>query len=119
MLFRSAKRILGDPLYVYLSVSEEAVSSVLVRIKGSEHLPVYYLSKVQLPSEINYQEIEKYALSLVNTARKLKPYFQAHLIIVVRVCVGTWNVAGKVPPQDLDIQEWLDMKEPADIYVLG
>lgn len=37
----------------------------------------------------------------------------------LRVCVGTWNVAGKVPPQDLDIQEWLDMKEPADIYVLG
>lgn len=37
----------------------------------------------------------------------------------LRVCVGTWNVAGKVPPQNLDIQEWLDMKEPADIYVLG
>ncbi|KAM3350465.1 hypothetical protein ACQJBY_022927 [Aegilops geniculata] len=37
----------------------------------------------------------------------------------LRVCVGTWNVAGKLPPKDLDIQEWLDMKEPADIYVLG
>lgn len=37
----------------------------------------------------------------------------------LRVCVGTWNVAGKLPPKDLNIQEWLDMKEPADIYVLG
>ncbi|KAF0918079.1 hypothetical protein E2562_022669 [Oryza meyeriana var. granulata] len=37
----------------------------------------------------------------------------------LRVCVGTWNVAGRLPPDDLDIQEWLDMEEPADIYVLG
>nr|XP_045084863.1 type IV inositol polyphosphate 5-phosphatase 3 isoform X4 [Aegilops tauschii subsp. strangulata] len=32
---------------------------------------------------------------------------------------GTWNVGGRVPPTDLDIQEWLAMEEPADIYVLG
>ncbi|XP_022682765.1 type IV inositol polyphosphate 5-phosphatase 3 isoform X1 [Setaria italica] len=37
----------------------------------------------------------------------------------LRICTGTWNVAGRVPPDDLDIQEWLDMEEPADIYVLG
>ncbi|XP_039143056.1 LOW QUALITY PROTEIN: type IV inositol polyphosphate 5-phosphatase 3-like [Dioscorea cayenensis subsp. rotundata] len=37
----------------------------------------------------------------------------------LRICVGTWNVAGKLPPEDLDIEEWLDMDEPADIYVLG
>ncbi|XP_015688192.2 type IV inositol polyphosphate 5-phosphatase 3 [Oryza brachyantha] len=37
----------------------------------------------------------------------------------LRVCVGTWNVAGRLPPDDLDIQKWLDMEEPADIYVLG
>ncbi|XP_068647283.1 type IV inositol polyphosphate 5-phosphatase 3-like isoform X1 [Aristolochia californica] len=36
-----------------------------------------------------------------------------------RVCVGTWNVGGKLPPDDLDIKKWLDMEEPADIYVLG
>ncbi|EEC71391.1 hypothetical protein OsI_03516 [Oryza sativa Indica Group] len=36
-----------------------------------------------------------------------------------KVCVGTWNVAGRLPPDDLDIQDWLDMEEPADIYVLG
>ncbi|CAM0882421.1 unnamed protein product [Alopecurus aequalis] len=41
------------------------------------------------------------------------------LNILMSTNSGTWNVAGKVPPQDLDIREWLDMKEPADIYVLG
>uniref|UniRef100_A0A452ZNW0 Inositol polyphosphate-related phosphatase domain-containing protein n=4 Tax=Aegilops tauschii subsp. strangulata TaxID=200361 RepID=A0A452ZNW0_AEGTS len=37
----------------------------------------------------------------------------------LRIFVGTWNVGGRVPPTDLDIQEWLAMEEPADIYVLG
>lgn len=37
----------------------------------------------------------------------------------LRVCVGTWNVGGRLPPDDLDIDEWLGVNEPADIYVLG
>ncbi|XP_056842593.1 type I inositol polyphosphate 5-phosphatase 1 isoform X2 [Raphanus sativus] len=37
----------------------------------------------------------------------------------VRICAGTWNVGGRVPPADLDIDGWLDTLEPADIYVLG
>uniref|UniRef100_A0ACD5T831 Uncharacterized protein n=1 Tax=Avena sativa TaxID=4498 RepID=A0ACD5T831_AVESA len=40
-------------------------------------------------------------------------------ITELRIFVGTWNVGGRVPPADLDIQEWLAMEEPADIYVLG
>ncbi|XP_020595234.1 type IV inositol polyphosphate 5-phosphatase 3-like [Phalaenopsis equestris] len=37
----------------------------------------------------------------------------------IRICVGTWNVGGKVPHDDLDIDEWLNTNEPADMYVLG
>ncbi|GLT45293.1 hypothetical protein SLA2020_191330 [Shorea laevis] len=37
----------------------------------------------------------------------------------LRICVGTWNVGGKVPPDDLDIYDWIDINEPADIYVIG
>lgn len=37
----------------------------------------------------------------------------------LRVCVGTWNVGGKLPPDDLDIDDWVSINEPADIYVLG
>ncbi|XP_019053785.1 PREDICTED: type IV inositol polyphosphate 5-phosphatase 3 isoform X2 [Nelumbo nucifera] len=37
----------------------------------------------------------------------------------IRICVGTWNVGGKLPSDDLDIKDWLDMDQPADIYVLG
>ncbi|OVA14834.1 Inositol polyphosphate-related phosphatase [Macleaya cordata] len=37
----------------------------------------------------------------------------------VRVTIGTWNVAGRHPSEDLEIDEWLCMKEPADIYIIG
>ena len=36
-----------------------------------------------------------------------------------RICVGTWNVRGKLPPDNLDIDDWLHIDEPADIYVIG
>ncbi|CAH9078468.1 unnamed protein product [Cuscuta europaea] len=37
----------------------------------------------------------------------------------VRVCVGTWNVGGKLPSDDLDLEGWLNIGKPADMYVLG
>lgn len=38
-----------------------------------------------------------------------------------RVFVGTWNVAGKSPVGSLavDVNDWLNLKEAADIYALG
>ncbi|XP_022892768.1 type I inositol polyphosphate 5-phosphatase 2-like isoform X2 [Olea europaea var. sylvestris] len=33
--------------------------------------------------------------------------------------IGTWNVAGRLPFDDLEIDEWLCMQEPADVYILG
>ncbi|XP_076947944.1 type IV inositol polyphosphate 5-phosphatase 3-like [Bidens hawaiensis] len=37
----------------------------------------------------------------------------------LKVSVSTWNVGGKLPPDDLDIKDWLDVDSPADIYVIG
>ncbi|GAV73078.1 Exo_endo_phos domain-containing protein [Cephalotus follicularis] len=39
----------------------------------------------------------------------------------VRIFVGTWNVAGRSPVGSLvmDLDEWLNLKDAADIYVLG
>ncbi|XP_066327147.1 type IV inositol polyphosphate 5-phosphatase 9-like isoform X1 [Miscanthus floridulus] len=37
-----------------------------------------------------------------------------------RVFAGTWNVGGVAPPDDLDLEDWLDTKTDSyDIYVLG
>ncbi|KAJ8750104.1 hypothetical protein K2173_014019 [Erythroxylum novogranatense] len=39
----------------------------------------------------------------------------------LRIFVGTWNVAGRSPTGSLavDLEEWLNLKDEADIYVLG
>uniref|UniRef100_A0A7N0TFL6 Inositol polyphosphate-related phosphatase domain-containing protein n=1 Tax=Kalanchoe fedtschenkoi TaxID=63787 RepID=A0A7N0TFL6_KALFE len=35
------------------------------------------------------------------------------------IFVTTWNVAGRSPPNNLNLEEWLHTSPPADIYVLG
>ncbi|KAL0332015.1 UNVERIFIED_CONTAM: Type I inositol polyphosphate 5-phosphatase 8 [Sesamum calycinum] len=39
----------------------------------------------------------------------------------LRIFVGTWNVAGRSPvgSLDVDLDEWLNLRDAADIYVLG
>ena len=72
----------GDKLHLYLVVSKLATSAVMVRKKtGIQHL-VYYINKTLLDAETRYPRMEKWALALVMVAQKLRPYFQAYLIIV-------------------------------------
>jgi hypothetical protein len=40
-------------------------------------------------------------------------------VIATRVMIGTWNVAGQTPNEDVDLDQWLCTQEPADMYVLG
>ncbi|KAH0996428.1 hypothetical protein GBA52_020292 [Prunus armeniaca] len=78
-----SKPILGEDLYIYLAVSDLAVSSALIREElGAQH-PVFYTSKALLDAETHYPKIEKLIFSLVVSARKLRPYYQAHRIIVI------------------------------------
>ncbi|KAL5563267.1 hypothetical protein UlMin_033014 [Ulmus minor] len=72
----------GDSLILYLAVSKGAVSSALVREEDGVQWPIYYTSKSLLDAETRYPEIEKLALALMVAARKLRPYFQAHTIII-------------------------------------
>ncbi|KAM1649464.1 hypothetical protein EV2_010938 [Malus domestica] len=78
-----SKPEVSDTLIIYLSVSASAVSSVLIRNDGNVKQPAYYASKVLQDAETRYSNIEKLALALVMSARKLRPYFQAQSIIVL------------------------------------
>ncbi|GKV14106.1 hypothetical protein SLEP1_g25023 [Rubroshorea leprosula] len=73
----------GEILYLYLGIFDTAVSSVLVKETGKQQQPVYYASKVLQGAEQRYSIAEKAALTVVVTARKLRPYFQSHPIIVM------------------------------------
>ncbi|XP_016164417.1 uncharacterized protein LOC107606929 [Arachis ipaensis] len=56
---------LGKPLYLYLSISNHAVSSVLVSETGKIQNPVYFVSRVLQPAETRYPRIEQLALALI------------------------------------------------------
>ncbi|XP_075492610.1 uncharacterized protein LOC142530680 [Primulina tabacum] len=73
----------GEKLWVYLSATEHAVSSVLIKEEGIDQRPVYYVSHALRGAELKYSEVEKIALALVVTARKLRPYFLSHPIVVL------------------------------------
>ncbi|XP_074356014.1 uncharacterized protein LOC141695685 [Apium graveolens] len=69
-----------DTLYLYLTVSEQAMSAVMKKEERKLQKPVYYVNKELRGSELNYFTIKKFALALITASRKLRPYFQAHKI---------------------------------------
>ncbi|KAH9751207.1 Ribonuclease H [Citrus sinensis] len=73
----------GESLYMYLAVSNSATSSVLVRDDNGVQRPIYYTSRALADAETRYSNLDKLALALVVSARRLRPYFQAHEVIVL------------------------------------
>nr|CAN62505.1 hypothetical protein VITISV_010653 [Vitis vinifera] len=65
--------ILEEKLYMYLVVSEWAISAK----------PIYYVSRALADVETRYSKMELTALALRSAAQKLRPYFQAHPVIVL------------------------------------
>ena len=73
----------GEELYLYIAVSQVAVSAALVRDEGGSQRPVYFISRAFRGAEERYPRMEKLAFALITASRKLKPYFQAHTIVVL------------------------------------
>ena len=73
----------GEELFLYLAVSPAAISAALIREEEKVQKPVYYASRALRGAEERYPPMEKLAFALVMAARKLKPYFQAHTIVVL------------------------------------
>ena len=71
-----------EDLFMCLSMSEHAVSVVLMRDQGVQQ-PVYYISKTLVDVETRYLPLEKLVLALVHATRKLLHYFQAHTVYVL------------------------------------
>ncbi|CAA0810559.1 Unknown protein, partial [Striga hermonthica] len=76
------KPLPDEPLYLYLGVSDVAVSAVLIRQDGLQQFPIYYVSKALHDAELRYPYMEKFAFALIIISRKLRPYFMEHSVIV-------------------------------------
>ncbi|KAK3030975.1 hypothetical protein RJ639_034896 [Escallonia herrerae] len=68
---------------MYLTVTKVVVSTVLVREEKGVQKPIYYVSKVLQDVETRYPKIDKIALALIITARRLRLYFQSHTIVIL------------------------------------
>ncbi|GJZ30904.1 reverse transcriptase domain-containing protein [Tanacetum coccineum] len=69
---------------VYLSVANEAVSVVLPVERNGKQMPIHYVSRSLQGAEVNYALMEKLALALVHATRRLRRYFQGHIIKVIK-----------------------------------
>uniref|UniRef100_A0A2N9FQJ5 Uncharacterized protein n=1 Tax=Fagus sylvatica TaxID=28930 RepID=A0A2N9FQJ5_FAGSY len=101
----------GEELYLYLAVSPTAVSSALIREEERRQLPVYYTSRALRGAEERYPPMEKLAFALVTAARKLRPYFQAHTIVLLtnhplRKAMSKPDAAGRLIQWSIELSEF-------------
>ena len=73
---------LGEDLYIYLAISEHAMSAVLLKNQEGVQRPIYYISKTLVDAETRYLPLEKLALASVHDTRKL-PYIFKHINVLM------------------------------------
>ena len=74
----------GDMLYLYLAASDIAISATLFKEGEDTKLrPVFFVRKSLTDVETMYSHLERAALALQTVAQKIRPYFQAHPVMVL------------------------------------
>ena len=73
----------SEELYLYVVMSPHAVSSALIKEEEKVQKPIYYTSRALKEAEGQYPLMEKLAFALIMASRKLRHYFQAHVINVM------------------------------------
>ena len=91
----------GEEIFLYLAVSPAAISAALIKEEEKVQKLVYYASRALYRAEERYPPMEKLAFALVTAARKLKPYFQAHTVVVLtnrpsRRAMSNTDAAGRL-----------------------
>ena len=101
----------GEELYLYLVVSPYAVSSALIREEGRVQKSVYHTSRALRGAEGRYLIMEKLVFALVTTFRKLRHYFQAHIINVLtdhplKKAMNKLETAGQLIQWAIELSEF-------------
>ncbi|KAL0310353.1 UNVERIFIED_CONTAM: hypothetical protein Scaly_2935200 [Sesamum calycinum] len=105
------KSIPGDTFYLYISTTSQTIRSMLVRKENGAQTPIYYLNKVVNGGECHYPSIEKMALNMVITARKLRPYFLSCPIGVkthtpLKQVLGKLDASGRLVKWQIDLGKY-------------
>ena len=99
----------GETLFVYLAVSDVAVSATLFKenADGRQRL-VFFVSKSLADAETRYSHLEQAALALQVVTKKLRLYFQAHPIVVLtnlplRSTIHKPDLSGRMAPWAVEL----------------
>nr|GEW72775.1 reverse transcriptase domain-containing protein [Tanacetum cinerariifolium] len=74
----------GETLIMYLTASKESTNVTLLKKRSKGQILIYFVSRVLQGAKLNYPVLEKLILALVHAARRLRRYFQAHTIMVLK-----------------------------------
>ncbi|RYR53176.1 hypothetical protein Ahy_A06g028171 [Arachis hypogaea] len=113
-----AKPQTGETLYLYLSITEEAIAAALVREnEKKEQKPIYFISKVLQDTEARYSRLEKLAFALPSASRRLRQYFHAHPITVrtdqaVKQVLQKSDLAGRMLAWSIELSQFQIRFEP-------
>ncbi|XP_057756348.1 uncharacterized protein LOC130975594 [Arachis stenosperma] len=107
----------GEPLYLYLAITSEALAAVLVREDGKAQQPVYFISRALQGAELRYSKLEKLALALLTSSRRLKQYFQSHQVVVrtdqaIRQVLQKPDLAGRMMTWSIELSQYDIRYEP-------
>ena len=92
-------------------VASKAISAELIRETFEGQRPIYFTSKALQGPKARYQKIEKVALALINTVRRLRHYFLAHPIVVrtdqpIKQLLGRPYMARRMLKWSLELSEF-------------
>ena len=93
-LLRKAERFTWTPeakeaLLIYVAATTQVVSAAIVVERREEghalpvQRPVYFISEVLFKTKARYKQIQKLLYAVILTRRKLRHYFESHLVTVV------------------------------------
>jgi len=103
---------MGMPLRLYFAITEKAISAVLVQDQDQVQKPIY----LQDP-EVRYQALEKAALAVVFSARRLRHYFQSFTVLAmtdlpIQKVLKKPDVAGRMVKWAVELSEFDIKYEP-------
>ena len=102
----------GDTLYLYLAVVEASGSAALFKEEENrKKRPIFFVSKSLFEVETQYTHVEQAALALHVVTKMLRPYFQAHPIVVLtnlplRSTIHKVDLSGRMARWAIELSEF-------------
>ena len=102
----------GETLFIYLAVSDTTVSVALFKENADgKQRPVFFVSKSLADAETRYSHLEQVVLALRIAANKLRPYFQAHPIVVLtdlplRSTIHKPELSGRMARWEIELNQY-------------